>query len=77
MNYLLRRLQRIAARRGLRGEHWAWFVLAGAAFLLRRSQDRDDPIVASRRLLPGESILVTLRDPRAADNRADEPQPAS
>lgn len=63
MDALLRRLARTGFRRGLSGEHWAWFVLAGSAFLLRRARRRDD-LVTSVELHPGERYLLTLHDPK-------------
>jgi hypothetical protein len=41
MDSLLGQLVRRALRRGLAGEHWAWFVLAATAFLLRRARRPD------------------------------------
>ena len=64
MDYLLRRLLRIATKRGMRGEHWAWFVLAGAAFLLRRARRQEDPLVFSKRMVPGDRLLVSIRSPK-------------
>jgi hypothetical protein len=64
MDQLLRRIMRTAARRGIRGEHWAWFVIAGAAFVLRRARRREDPVVFSRRVAPGDQLLVTVQSPR-------------
>jgi len=64
MDQLLRRIMRVAARRGMRGEHWAWFVIAGAAFVLRRARRRDDPVVFSRRVEPGDQLLVTVQSPK-------------
>lgn len=46
-------------RRGLGGEHWAWFVIAGAAYLLRRAR-RPDERVEQIDLKPGERYLVSL-----------------
>lgn len=65
MDLLLRRLMRSAARRGMRGEHWAWFVIALAAFVLRRARRRDDPLVLSRRLAPGDRLLLSVRSPNS------------
>jgi hypothetical protein len=63
MDYVLRRLLQIATRRGLRGEHWAWFALAGVTFLFQRARRRADPVVFSRRMAPGDQFLVSLRKP--------------
>jgi len=60
---LLRLLSRTGLRRGMAGEHWAWFVLAGAAVVLRRARRPGDDLVLSRRLEPGERYMVTLMAP--------------
>lgn len=62
MDALLRRLTRIGLRRGLSGEHWAWLLLAGAAFLLRRTREEEGP-ATTLELAPGERYLVRLVDP--------------
>lgn len=62
MDRLLRRLGRTGLRRGLRGEHWAWFALALAAFVLRRARRPDDDAV-SLSVRPGERYEVLLTDP--------------
>jgi hypothetical protein len=62
---LLRRLSRTGLRRALAGEHWAWFVIAGAAFLLRRSRVRDDK-VTTLDLHPGERYLVSVHQAKDA-----------
>jgi hypothetical protein len=74
VDYLLRRLVRVAARRGMRGEHWAWFALAAGAFVLRRARRREDPIVYSRRVGAGERLLVSIRSPRS--QAVDDPLPS-
>jgi hypothetical protein len=56
---LLRAATRNGMRRGLGGEHWAWFVIAGAAYLLRRAR-RPDERVERIDLQPGERYLVSL-----------------
>jgi MYXO-CTERM domain-containing protein len=63
VDWLLRRLSRTALRHGMAGEHWAWFLLGLAAFLLRRARHKGDDLVLSRRLEPGERYLVTLSAP--------------
>jgi hypothetical protein len=66
-----RRLLRSAGRRALGGEYWAWIVVAGAGLVLRRARAKSDPVISTRRLRPGDSFLVTLRDPtQAADQSA-------
>ncbi|MHB1552843.1 MAG: hypothetical protein ACYCSX_07495 [Acidimicrobiales bacterium] len=57
---LLRRVARSGLRRGLAGEHWAWLVIAAAAFLLRRAR-RPGGRVARIDLEPGDRYLVTLQ----------------
>lgn len=61
MDALLRRLIRIGLRRGLSGEHWAWLLLAGAAFLFRRTRREEGP-ATTLELAPGERYLVHLVD---------------
>jgi hypothetical protein len=72
VDYLLRRLVRSATRRGLRGEHWAWFALAGAAYLLRRSRGRNRAVVYSRTVRTGDRLVVSLQ---AAGSHPAEPLP--
>lgn len=62
MDALLRRLGRAAFRRGLAGEHWAWLVLAGAAYLLRRAR-RPEDASTTLALEPGQRYLVRLVSP--------------
>lgn len=56
---LLRRATRSGFRRGLAGEHWAWLVIAVAAYALRRAR-RTEESAARLRLRPGDRYLVTL-----------------
>lgn len=74
MDRLLRRLSRTGFRHGMAGEHWAWFVLGAAAFLLRRARRAEDDLVLSRRLEPGERYLVTLSTPARRSRRAAPPR---
>lgn len=55
----LRWATRTGVRRGFGGEHWAWLVIAGAAYVLRRAR-RPDERVERIDLRPGERYLVTL-----------------
>ena len=64
MDSLLRRLGRSGLRRGLRGEHWAWFALALAAYVLRRARRPDDDAVRLS-VRAGERYEVLLSDPGA------------
>jgi hypothetical protein len=59
---LLRRVARAGFRRALSGGHWAWIVVAVAAFVLRRVRRSDDP-VTSVALRPGDRYLLSLRNP--------------
>lgn len=68
MDALLRRLSRTGLRRGLHGEHWAWLVLAGAAYLLRRGLERPEAS-ATVDLTPGERYLVRLVPPAKGRGR--------
>lgn len=62
MDALLRRLTRTGLRRALGGEHWAWLVLAGAAFVLRRGRKAEKPSTKLD-LEPGQRYLVRLVEP--------------
>ncbi|MHB1583284.1 MAG: hypothetical protein ACYCU7_10815 [Acidimicrobiales bacterium] len=75
MDRLLRLVSRTGFRRAMAGEHWAWFVLAGAAVLLRRARRPEDALVLSRRLEPGERYLVTLRAPGSEGTSAVPGEP--
>ncbi len=68
---LLRKASRTGLRRGLSGEHWAWFVLAGAAWLLRRARRSGDASTTID-LKPGERYLVTVRAPGEPDRTSAE-----
>lgn len=69
MDALLRRLSRTGLRRGLGGEHWAWLLLAGAAYLLRRAR-RSEAASTTLALEPGHSYLVRLVSaPRRRDRK--------
>ena len=61
MDALLRRLLRAAVRRGLAGD-WTWLVIAGCAFVLRRSLNDKGGVVSSLRISPGEQLLISVRD---------------
>jgi hypothetical protein len=71
VDYLLRRLVKVATRRGMRGEHWAWFALAAGAYVLQRARRHEEPVVYSRRVKAGERLLVTIRSPKGEP--LDEP----
>ena len=64
MDRLLWRLVRTSLRRGVGGEHWSWFALSLAAFVLRRALQPDRRRVITVPVRPGERYLVTTSDPR-------------
>ena len=65
MDILLRRFLRAGVRRGL-GGNWYWFLLAGATFFLRRVLNDRTSVVSNVTVAPGEQVLITVRDPKAA-----------
>lgn len=65
MDFLLRRLLRAGVRKGL-GGYWYWFLVAGATFFLRRVLNDRTSAVSNVTLAPGEQVLITVRDPKAA-----------
>ena len=60
MDVLLRRLVRAAVRRGVAGEHWAWFAVAATAFVLRRAMRPDRHSGLSVPVEEGERYEVAL-----------------
>jgi hypothetical protein len=74
VDYLLRRLMKAATRKGMRGEHWAWFALAAGAFVLRRARRREEPVVYSRRVSAGDRLLISIRPPNSQP--VDDPLPS-
>jgi len=61
---LLWRLVRLALRRGIGGDHWSWFALSAATFILRRAlQPTRDPVITLP-MRPGDEYMVTASDPR-------------
>jgi len=62
---------RSANRRGLIGEHWAWFLIAGTAYVLRRARRPGGSLVTSVPVTAGQRIQISVRDPRAASPSAD------
>jgi hypothetical protein len=65
MDVLLRRFLRAGVRRGL-GGNWYWFLLAGATYFLRRVLNDKTNVVSNVTVAPGEQVLITVRDPKAA-----------
>jgi hypothetical protein len=51
-------------------QNWAWFVIAGCAFVLRRGFRGRGAVVSSLKLSPGEQILISVRDRRTPVNGA-------
>ena len=72
MDALLRRLARTGFRRAVAGEHWAWWVIAGAAFVLRRARQRDVPTTTIN-LRHGERWVVQVLRPEEAAARGEPP----
>ena len=65
MDLLLRRFLRAGVRRGI-GGNWYWFFLVGATWFLRRVLNDRTSAVSSVTVAPGEQVLITVRDPKAA-----------
>lgn len=65
MDVLLRRFLRAGVRRGL-GGNWYWFMLAAATWFLRRTLNDRSSDVSSVTIAPGEQVLISVRDPKAA-----------
>ncbi|MGH8981263.1 MAG: hypothetical protein ACRDWE_09625, partial [Acidimicrobiales bacterium] len=58
---LLRRLAKSGLRRAMAGEHWAWFLLAGGAYLLRRVRQSDDK-AAKIHLRSGDRYVIEVHE---------------
>ncbi len=57
-------LYRTAIKRGAKGGHWAWYVLALGAWVLRRDQARRTQSGLKTPLKPGETLVITaVEDP--------------
>lgn len=70
MDYLLRRFLRAGVRRGI-GGNWYWFFLVGATWFLRRVLNARPGAVSSVTVAPGEQVLISVRDPKAAPAAVD------
>lgn len=70
MDYLLRRFLRAGVRRGI-GGNWYWFFLVAATWFLRRVLNDRTGAVSSVTVAPGEQVLISVRDPKAAPAAAD------
>jgi hypothetical protein len=55
-------LYRSSLKRGAKGGHWAWYIMALGAWVLRRDRERRSAAVVSFPIKPGERVLVTMRD---------------
>jgi hypothetical protein len=68
---LLRRLTRTGFRRGMGGDHWAWFVVAGAAYLLNRARQPSEDVARLdlADLEPGQGYEVRLLRPARRQER--------
>jgi len=53
-------IYRVGLRRGLRGGNPAWFVVALAALILRRDQERRKASAITIPLKPGEDVIVSM-----------------
>lgn len=71
---VLRRLTRTGFRRALGGDHWAWFVIAAAAFLLRRARRPGDEVARLdlADLAPGQGYEIRLVGPAGRGARRAE-----
>jgi len=65
---LLRTLVRQGFRRGTRGGHPAWLVVAAGAWMATRARRRGDDVAYRTVLRPGESLVVTTASPRRRRN---------
>jgi hypothetical protein len=55
-------LYRSALKRGATGGHWAWYVVALGALVLRRDQARRSQAPLTAPLKPGETLVITARE---------------
>jgi hypothetical protein len=62
MDVLVRRLIRSAFRRGMADRNWAWLVIAGCIYVLRRTLGNKGGVVSSLRIAPGQQVLISVRD---------------
>jgi hypothetical protein len=59
---LLRRMLKAGLRRGMAERNWAWFVIAGCAFVLRRALSERGGVVSSLTISPGERVEISVWD---------------
>jgi hypothetical protein len=57
-------------RRGMRGGHPLWFVVAASAWMLNRARKNRDDLVYRTQLRPGEGLVITTGDPRASSKKS-------
>jgi hypothetical protein len=62
MDVFVRRLIRSAFRRGMADRNWAWLVIAGCIYVLRRTLGNKGAVVSSLRIKPGQQVLISVRD---------------
>jgi uncharacterized protein (DUF934 family) len=55
-------LYRMGLRKGAAGGSPAWWIVALAAFILRRDRERRRESALTVPVKPGESVIVTMRD---------------
>jgi len=56
----------------MEGDHWAWFALAVAAFVLRRARRRPGAVILSAPMEVGDRYVVTLLDPDGGSSQPVE-----
>jgi hypothetical protein len=62
MDVFVRRLIRSAFRRGMADRNWAWLVIAGCIYVLRRTLGNKGGVVSSFKIAPGQQVLISVRD---------------
>jgi len=62
MGALIGVLYRSALKRGAKGGHWSWYVVALGAMILRRDRERRSEAKLSVPIRPGERVMVSMRD---------------
>jgi hypothetical protein len=62
VDIVLRKILRTALRHGVADQHWAWLVMGGCAFILRRSLRGNGAVVSSLHIAPGEQVMISVRD---------------
>jgi hypothetical protein len=62
MDVFIRRLIRSAFQRGIADRNWAWLVIAGCIYVLRRTLGNKGGVVSSFKIAPGQQVLISVRD---------------